>query len=363
MASRKDYYETLGVSKNTSKDEIKNAYRKLAMQYHPDRNKSPDAEEKFKKISEAYAVLSDDEKRKQYDILGRAGFDRRYTAEDIFRGADFSSIFRDFGFGFNFGVGDVFDSFFGGRRSRRRTQRGQDLIYDLQITLEEAAKGVEKRIKITRAEKCPTCKGIGARPNTAINECSRCNGSGKIQNVRKSGFSMFVQVTACPQCRGKGRIIEFPCTTCKGSGITRRPRGVTVNVPQGIDDRFQLRLKGEGETPIEGGIHGDLYITIHVTQHPQFERIGDNLLHNIEIGYAQAALGTKVAIPTLDGSTTIKIHSGTQPGEIIKLKGKGIPRLNGYGKGDLLVRINVPVPKKLSKKQKHLLTELAKEMD
>ncbi len=363
MASKKDYYETLGVSKNTSKAKIKDAYRKLAMQYHPDRNKSPDAEEKFKEISEAYAVLSDDEKRRQYDILGHAGFDQRYTAEDIFRGADFSSIFRDFGFGFDFGIGDIFGSFFGGRGPRRGVQRGRDLIYDLQITLGEAAKGVKKRINITRAEKCPTCKGSGARLKTAIKQCTKCNGSGKIQNVRKSGFSMFVQVTGCPRCRGKGKIIESPCPTCKGSGVARRPRGVSVNVPKGIGDGFQLRLKGEGETPIEGGIHGDLYITIHVTQHPQFERIGDNLLHNIEIGYAHAALGTKINIPTLDGNTTIKIQNGTQPGEIIKLKGKGMPRLNGHGTGDLLVRVNIHVPKKLSKKQKHLLTELAKEMD
>lgn len=363
MAGKRDYYEILGVSNKASKKEIKNTYRKLAMRYHPDRNKSPDAEEKFKEISEAYAVLSDDEKRRQYDVLGHVGFDQRYTAEDIFRGADFESIFRSSGFGFNVGLGDIFSTFFGRRGSRRTVRRGRDLIHDLKISLEEAARGVEKRINVRRTEKCSICNGTGARPNTSIRNCSKCNGAGKVQNIRRNSFSMFVQVVSCPTCRGKGRIIESPCTFCRGTGVAKRERGITVKVPQGIDGGYQLRLRGEGETPLQGGIHGDLYITIHIAPHRHFERIGDNLLYNLKMGFPQAALGTKVTIPTLDGDSTIKINNGTQPGEIIKLKGKGMPRLTGYGKGDLLIRVNISVPKKLTKRQKNLLKELAREMD
>lgn len=359
MAGKRDYYEILEVSNSTSKDEIKNAYRKLAMQYHPDRNKSPDAEEKFKEISEAYAVLSDDEKRRQYDLLGHAGFDQRYTAEDIFRGADFESIFRDFSFGFSFG--DIFSTFFGRRGSRRTVSRGRDLVYGLKISLEEAAKGVERRINVTRTEKCRICNGTGARPNTSIKVCPKCKGAGKVQNISRSSFSMFVQVVSCPACKGKGRIIESPCHICRGTGVAKRERGITVKVPPGIEDRYQLRLRGEGEAPLEGGIPGDLYITIHVAPHPHFERIGDNLLYNLEIGFPQAALGTKVTVPTFNGSTTVKIDHGTQPGEIIKLRGRGMPRLRGYGKGDLLIRVNISVPKKLTKKQKNLLKDLARE--
>lgn len=363
MANKRDYYEILGVSRSTSKSQIKDSYRKLAMKYHPDRNKAPDAEEKFKEISEAYAVLSDNEKRRQYDILGHSGFDQRYTTEDIFRGVDFESIFRDSGFGFNVGFGDLFSTFFGRNRFKRRVARGRDLIYDLDISLEEAAEGKEKRIQIRRVEKCETCNGTGARANTSIKSCPKCQGSGKVQNVRRNRFSMFVQVVPCPSCSGRGQIIDAPCRNCGGSGLTKRTRRITVKVPSGIDDGYQLRLRDEGEMPSEQGIPGDLYVNIHLTPHRHFRRVGDNLLYNLKIGFPEVALGAKALIPTLDGDTEVKIRHGTQPGEIIKLKGKGMPRLRGYGKGDLLVRVNVQIPEKLTKEQKKLIETLAKEFN
>src|SRR4030067_765551 len=246
MAEKRDYYEVLGVPRNASKDQIKDTYRKLAMQFHPDRNKSPEAEEKFKEISEAYAVLSDDEKRQQYNNLGHPGFDQRYTREDIFRGADFDSIFRDLG------SGDLFRAIFGGGGFgggdfRERASIGQDLAYDLEITLEEAAKGTEKEIEVPRTEKCEVCHGSGASPGTQARTRPRDNGAGKIQNMRKTGFAMYVQVTPCPTCRGKGRLIDSPCINCHGSGLVKKRRRITVKIPVGIDDGYQLRLGGGGE--------------------------------------------------------------------------------------------------------------------
>ena len=361
MAEKRDYYKVLGVSKTAPKDEIKDSYRKLAMQYHPDRNKSPDAEEKFKEISEAYAVLSDDEKRRQYDTLGHAGFDQRYTREDIFRGADFESIFRDLGSGSNFG--DIFSFLFGRGDVEERMTRGRDLGYELDITLEEAARGVEKEIEVPRTEKCQVCNGTGASPGTSPKVCTRCGGNGQVQNVRRNGFSMYVQVVACPSCKGRGLIIESPCRECRGTGLTRRKRTITIKVPSGIDDGFQLRLRGEGDMPPEGETPGDLYALIHVTPHPYFRREGDDLLYHLIIGYPQAALGAEVPVPTLEGNVNLKIRPGTQPGEIFKLKGKGMPRFRGFGKGNLLVRINVSVPEKLTQRQKSLLEELSTEFD
>ncbi len=361
MVEKRDYYDVLGVHKDAAKEQIKDAYRKLALQYHPDRNPSPEAEEKFKEISEAYAVLSDDEKRSQYDMLGHAGFDQRYTQEDIFRGADFDSIFRDLGAGFNFG--DLFSFFFGGERTfGRRSARGQDLVYDLEITLEEAARGTEKQVQIPRTEKCDVCKGSGAAPGTSPRTCPRCGGSGRIQNVRRSGFATFMQLIPCSTCQGRGTLIESPCRTCRGTGLVRRERTITVKVPPGIDDDYQLRLQSQGETSLTG-TPGDLYIRIHVKRHPYFRRDEDDLLFDLKIGFAQAALGAEIEVPTLEGNTTMKIKPGTQPGEVLRLRGKGMPSLNGYGKGDLLVRITIDVPEKLSAKQRALLEELAKELN
>ncbi len=362
MAEKRDYYEVLGVPKDSGKDQIKDAYRKLAMQYHPDRNKAPEAEEKFKEISEAYAVLSDDQKRQQYDQLGHAGFDQRYTQEDIFRGADFNTIFSDLGGGF----GDVFRYIFGGGMGGgggfgERVNRGQDLLYDLNITLEEAARGTEKEIEVPRTEKCDVCGGSGAAPGTQARTCPKCNGAGKIQNMRRSAFGMFVQVTACPECRGKGRIIDTPCRNCRGVGLVKKRRKITVKVPVGIDEGYQLRLRGEGDMASNGGEPGDLYVLVHILQHQLFMRDGDDLYYVLMIGYPQAVLGADVQVPSLDGPVAMRIHSGTQPGEVIRIKGKGMPRFRGYGRGDLLVRIGIAVPEKITQQQRALLEQLAKE--
>jgi len=358
MAEKRDYYEVLGVQRGASKDEIKDAYRKLAMQFHPDRNKDAGAEEKFKEISEAYAVLSDDQKRQQYDTLGHSGFDQRYRQEDIFRGADFDSVFRDMGFG------DIFRTFFGGGGfGAERNNTGQDLAYNLEITLEEAAKGAEKEIEIPRTERCDICGGSGAAPGTSAKVCPRCGGSGQVQNMRKSGFAMYVQVTACPTCKGKGRLIETPCSYCHGSGRVRKRRKISVKIPMGIDEGNQLRLRGEGEMGANDAEPGDLYVVVHVKPHPEFIREGDDLWHVAMITYPQAALGAEITVPTLEGPTTIKIHPGTQVGEVITLKGKGMPRFRAYGKGDIIVRIGISVPEKLTFQQRTLLEQLAKEFD
>jgi len=356
MAEKRDYYEVLGVQRSASKDEIKDAYRKLAMEFHPDRNKSTGAEERFKEISEAYAVLSDDQKRQQYNTLGHSGFDQRYTSEDIFKGADFDSVFRDTGFG------DIFRTFFGGSGfATERNNRGQDLAYDLEITLEEAARGTEKEIEISRTERCDVCGGSGASLGTSAKICPKCGGSGQVQVQHRSSFAMYVQVTACPQCKGKGRLIETPCSNCRGSGLVRKRRKITVRVPMGIDEGNQLRLRGEGELTSNSGEPGDLYVVVHVKANQQFIREGDDLWYIAMITYPQAALGDVITVPTLEGPTTIKIHPGTQIGEVITLRGKGMPRFRAYGKGDLNVRIGISVPEKLTYQQKTLLEQLAKE--
>lgn len=361
MTSKRDYYEILGLAKSASTTEIKDAYRKLAFQYHPDRNKAPDAEDKFKEISEAYAVLSDPSKRRQYDMLGHAGFDQRYSPEDIFRGVNFETIFRDFGFGFGFNFENFFSPFFSHRGFKRRIIRGRDIVHDVKVSLEEAAKGVQKRIQVKRLEKCETCKGTGANPGTSPRRCPECNGIGQVQNVQKNRFSTFIQVVPCGTCRGTGEIIDSPCKKCKGVGLKERKRKIAVKIPPGIDNGCQFRLEGQGEVPPEEGIPGDLYVKIYVPPHKHFERVGDNLLYSLKIGFPQASLGTRITVPTLDGNTEVKINPGTQPGDIVTLKGNGMPKLHGRGRGDLLVRVDVSIPRKLTKKQKTLIKELAEE--
>jgi molecular chaperone DnaJ len=294
-------------------------------------------------------------------MLGHPGFDQRYTQEDIFRGADFNSIFRDLGGGF----GDIFRYFFGGGFGgdfNERVNRGQDLAYELEITLEEAAKGAEKELEIPRTEKCEVCHGSGASPGTSPRTCPRCNGAGQVQHMRKSSFAMYVQVTPCSTCRGKGTLIDSPCRNCRGTGLVKKRRKISVKIPVGIDEGYQLRLRGEGETAPNGGEAGDLYVLVHIRPNELFMRDGDDLLHVLMIGYPQAALGAEVSVPTLEGPTTVKISPGTQPGEVIRLKGKGMPRFRGYGKGDLLVRVGISVPEKLTQQQRALLEELAKEL-
>jgi len=363
MAEKKNYYENLGIPKDASKDAIKDAYRKLAMQYHPDRNKSPGAEEKFKEISEAYAVLSDDEKRQQYDNLGSNGFDQRYSREDIFRGADFDSIFRDMGV--SSGFDDLFSVFFGGRdfEQRQRAIHGRDLGYEVYITLEEAARGVEKEIEVPRIERCQVCGGSGATPGSSVQTCPVCRGSGKVQNTVRKSSGTFIQIASCSACNGTGQKIISPCRNCNGKGLRKRERKITVKIPVGITEGNQLRLEGQGDAPPGKGPAGDLYIIIHLMPHQYFKREGDDLLYNLYISITQASLGAKVTIPAIEGKATLRIHPGTQPGQILIVKGRGMPRMGGYGRGDLRVRVNVVVPKKLTQSQSALLEELAKELD
>lgn len=361
---KRDYYEVLGVSKNASQDEIKKAYRRLAMQYHPDRNKSPGAEEKFKEISEAYGVLSDDEKRRQYDMFGHAGIDGRYTREDIFRGINFEDIFGDLGFDF-MNLGNIFQSFFGGgsARARRGPSRGPDLRFDMEITLEEAAKGTEKKIKYPRLERCEVCGGTGAKPGTSPVTCSTCNGSGQVAFTKRTPFGQFTSVSTCRRCRGEGQIVETPCSKCRGTGKVKATKQLVVKVPPGVDTGSRLRLAGEGEAGEKGGPPGDLYVVIHVKPHDIFVREEDDLYLELPITFSQAALGSRIEIPTLNGNSILRIPPGTQSGTVLRLRGKGMPSMRGYGRGDLHVRVQVRTPTNLSPEQRRLFQELAKYED
>jgi len=355
MATR-DYYETLGVSRDTTKDQIKKTYRKLALKYHPDRNKSPDAEEKFKEISEAYAVLSDDQKRRQYDRFGHAGIHARYSPEDIFAGVDFDELFRGLGLG---GFPSIFETFFGYPRTRREgPTRGRDLRYTVELTLEEAANGGEKTISFPRSETCPTCGGSGARPGTSPRACSSCQGAGQVQEVRRTAFGHMTSITTCPTCRGSGKTIDTPCPMCGGEGQVVRNRKISVRIPPGVDTGSAMRVRGEGEKGHRGGPRGDLYLRIRVKPHPVFMRDGDDLFCEVPISFSQAALGTEVEVPTLNGTAKMKVPSGTQSGTLFRLRGKGMPRMNGYGRGDEHVRVVVKTPEKLTKEQQELFQKL-----
>ena len=369
MSNKRDYYDVLNVPRNASKEEIKNSYRKLALQYHPDRNKAAGAEEKFKEISEAYAVLSDDEKRKRYDMYGHVG------AEEVFRGseANFDEIFRDMGFGGGFR--DIFEQIFGGRGGfgstssgdpfgfgfsfGRGRRKGQDILYDIELSLEEVLKGRKEEIELPKLEKCNNCSGTGAAPGTKPRKCSVCNGQGQTRRIySQNRFSTFVSLEPCRTCQGQGEIIDKPCSSCNGLGNVRRNKKIKLEIPAGVEDGMTLQLRGEGE-PAETGIPGDLLIRIHVKQHPLFERLEDgHLLYNLNLKFTDLALGTDVRVPTLDGQEKLKIPQGTQPNTILKIKGKGLPRYGGYGKGDLLTRINLKIPTKLNERQKLLLKEL-----
>lgn len=348
---KRDYYEVLGVSRNATSDEIKKAYRKLARKYHPDANPGDkDAEAKFKEISEAYVVLSDPEKRAGYDRFGHAGAD----------GQGFGGFegFGDFG-----GLGDIFEMFFGGGgRTRRRTgpERGQDIRTDMEISLEEAAFGLEREVKVPRVETCGTCGGSGAAAGSKPKTCLACAGTGQVQFTQSTPFGRIVQSRTCDRCRGTGQVIEKPCPTCRGAGSVRKTRSIKVKVPPGVDNGSRLRLAGEGEAGTRGGPPGDLYVYIHVKQHKLFRREGDDLICEIPLSFVQAALGDEIDVPTLEGKEKLKIPEGTQPGTVFRIRGKGIPHLNGFGRGDQHVRIKVMIPGKLSEKQKELLREFAR---
>jgi len=363
---KRDYYDVLGVPRGAPKDEIKAAYRKLALQYHPDRNKAADAAEKFKEMSEAYAVLSDDEKRAQYNQGGRAGVYERYNAEDIFRGADFESVFRDLGFG---GFGNIFERFFGGLSgvggfesfAARQTTRGADLAYDLEISFDEAAHGAAREIDVPRLSECGTCNGTGAAPGSSRRTCPECKGRGQVQHVRGTRFAQFVQITTCPKCRGEGSIIEKPCRNCRGAGLERTRRKLEVKIPPGADEGQSLRLRGEGNA-VQGGRAGDLYVRIHLKPHPSFKRNGDDVLYETRISFPKAVFGGELEVPCIDGRARVKIPPGTKAGTIFKLEGKGFPRIEGWGRGNELVRVDVDIPQDLSRKQRELLMEFSKEL-
>ncbi len=363
MATKRDYYEILGVDKKASSDDIKTAYRKLAMQYHPDRNKAPDAEEKFKEISEAYAILSDQNKRQQYDQFGHAGIDMRYSQEDIFRGAapDIEDILRDFGAGgFGFGRGgSIFDVFFGGGGRREGPSRGSDILYELAIDFEEAASGKKVEIEIPRTETCDVCHGSGARPGTSPKTCPTCRGSGQVSRTQNTPFGRFMTTSTCQTCRGNGEVIDAPCTTCHGSGKVQRKRKLEVKIPPGVDTGSRLRVPGEGEAGEKGGPSGDLYVEIYVKPHNIFTRQENDIIMEAPISFAQAALGDEIVVPTLDGKAKMKIPPGTQNGHVFRLRGKGFPSPYMSGRGDQLVKIKVDVPTKLTERQKQLLREFA----
>ena len=363
--TKRDYYEILDIDKNASKAEIKKAYRKLALKYHPDKNPSKDAEEKFKEISEAYAVLYDDEKRNLYNQYGHSGIDQNYSYEDIFRGADFSDIFRGMGFDFNFGIEDIFERFFGHRMNFERASpqriRGADLRYDIEINLEDAYNGFETTIHVPRREKCDNCNGTGAAPGTSPKQCPQCGGTGQMRNSRRTAFGMFTQIMNCNKCNGQGTVIDKKCSECKGRGILQKTRDIELKIPRGVDDGSQLRLAGEGEAGNGGS--GDLYVVIHVKKHPIFNRRGQDLHIIKEITFPEAAIGQNINVNTIDGKIErIKIHEGTQNGDIYRLRGKGMPGIRGRGYGDLYVETQVKTPKKLSRKARKLLEELNNEL-
>jgi len=358
---KKDYYDILGVDHSATKDDIKKAYRKLALKYHPDKNKEKGAEEKFKEISEAYAVLYDDEKRKMYDQYGHAGIDQQYSTEDIFRTTDFGDIFRGMGFDFN----DIFEQFFGGRSGytrRSQAQRGNDIRYDVEIRLEDAYRGVTTELEVPRTELCDTCKGTGARPGSNPKRCSTCGGTGQMQVSRRTAFGMFTQISDCSRCHGQGTIIEDPCRSCRGRGSVQKTRKIEVHIPKGIDDGAHLRLAGQGEHPQGVRQSGDLYVVVHMKHHPVFERRGADLYRKAKISFPQAALGTILSVETLQGKEKLKIPEGTQQGTLFKLKGSGMPKIQGSGYGDLYVLIQINTPKNLSKRAKLLLEEVEREL-
>jgi len=358
--AKRDYYEILEMDKNADKRDIKKSYRKLALKYHPDKNPSKEAEEKFKQISEAYAVLSDEKKRQMYDQYGHAGIDQQYSSEDIFRGADFGDIFRGMGFDIN----DIFSQFGGNRgfSAQQRRYRGADLRYDIQIKLEDAYHGLEQNIRVPRTEACDMCHGSGAKPGSKPKTCSYCRGTGQMKQTRRTAFGMFTQVAPCTKCQGLGEIIEKKCPKCHGRKTMKVTRSIKLKIPKGVDDGSQLRLHGEGESG-PGGT-GDLYIVVHVKKHNIFNRHGPNLHKKHIISFPDAALGTKKSIKTIgDSMETLKIPEGTQHGDIIKIKRRGMPHLGGSGFGDLYVEIQVKTPTKLNRTAKKLFMELQNELD
>lgn len=355
--AKRDYYEILGVSKGATEGEIKKAYRQMALKYHPDKNPGDkEAEEKFKEAAEAYEILGDGEKRKRYDQFGHqgvgsgGGYGGHMNMEDIF--SQFGDIF---------GGAHPFESFFGGGGGGgggRRTTRGSNLRIKVKLTLEEVVKGVEKKIKVTKFINCKTCKGSGAQDSNSVATCSMCKGNGQVRRVTNTILGQMQTTSTCPQCNGSGQTITSKCKTCHGSGIERGEEVISINIPAGVGEGMQLTLSGKGNAAERGGIPGDLLIVIEEVEDPHLQREGNNLLYDLHISFIDAAIGTSVEIPTVEGKAKIKIDPGTQGGKMLRLKGKGVPEVNGYSRGDLLVNVNIWTPQSLSSEEKAVLEKL-----
>lgn len=352
---KRDYYEVLGVSKSADVVEIKKAYRKLALKYHPDRNPGDkEAEEKFKEAAEAYDVLSNEEKRRRYDQFGHAGmggagqsgFGGGMSMDDIF--SQFGDIFGGFG-GF---------SGFGGGRASRRVNRGTNLRVKVKMTLQEIATGIEKKIKVKKYVACQHCNGTGAKDGKSYSTCSTCKGTGQVTRVQNTILGAMQTTSTCPTCGGEGKIINEKCTFCNGEGVLMSEEVISINIPAGVAEGMQLSLSGKGNAARRGGVNGDLIVVIEEEEHPDLIRDGNDLLYNVFIGYPEAVLGETVEIPTIEGKVKVKIEAGTQPGKVLRLRGKGLPDVNGYGKGDLLAKVNVWIPKNLSKEEKKLVEKM-----
>ena len=355
---KRDYYEVLGVSKSADATEIKKAYRKLALKYHPDKNPGDkEAEEKFKEAAEAYDVLSNEEKRHRYDQFGYAGvggagqggFGGGMSMDDIF--SQFGDIFGSFG-GFS-GFGG-----FGGGRGSRRVNRGTNLRVKVKMSLQEIATGIEKKIKVKKYVACQHCNGTGAKDGKSYSTCSTCKGSGQVTRVQNTILGAMQTTSTCPTCEGEGKIINEKCTFCNGEGVLMSEEVISINIPAGVAEGMQLSLSGKGNAARRGGVNGDLIVLIEEEEHPELVRDGNDLLYNVFIGYPEAVLGETVEIPTIEGKVKVKIEAGTQPGKILRLRGKGLPDVNGYGKGDLLAKVNVWIPKNLSKDEKKLVEKM-----
>ncbi len=353
MAQR-DYYEVLGVPRTALPEDIKAAFRKLARQYHPDVSQEPNAEERFKEINEAYAVLSEPDRRAAYDRFGHAGVQNTGGVPDFT--VDFADLFEEFFGGFG-GFGRT-----SSRRARNAPRRGGDLQYNVDLTFEESIFGVEKEVEIARDEVCETCGGNRAEPGTSPVRCTTCNGSGEVRQVRQTLLGSMVQVSTCPVCNGQGETIATPCHTCTGRGLVRRNRKKVISIPAGVDNGNQIRLAGEGQPGENGGPHGNLYLIIRVLTHKYFRRRENDILLDLNINIAQATLGAEVDVPTVDGETKLKIPAGIQPGKVLRMRGKGVPHIRGNGRGDQMVVVNVEVPKTLTGDQRKLMEQLAESL-
>ncbi len=366
MAEKRDYYEVLGVDKSAEKKDIKKAYRKLAMKYHPDVSEDQESGEKFKEISEAYAVLSDSEKRQTYDQYGHAGMNG-FSQEDIYNNVNFDDIFRGFGFGGNQGGNrssgggfeSIFDLFGFGGGQRNGPAQGEDVYFEMNITLEEAASGLEKDIEVSHKKTCPNCHGSKAEPGTDTRTCPECGGSGQVRQVSNTPLGQFATVRPCRSCRGEGQIVDNPCKECNGKGIVNIKSNIHIKIPPGVEDGSRLRVPGEGDIGTNRGPPGDLYVIIGVKKHQLFQREESDLIYNMPISFVQASLGDTVEAPTLTGAVDLKIPAGTQTGTSFRIRGEGMPHLRWNGKGNLYVKVKIVTPKKLSPKQKELLTEFA----